>query len=119
MPAVDLPTGATFVKAHQKELGAAGTVLVAVLLARIADRALSRRAVKLATSVAGRDLSPAVETRVRLVRRLVTTLILIIGLASALTQISAVQRVATGVLASSAVLGLVVGFAARQTLANA
>jgi small-conductance mechanosensitive channel len=30
-----------------------------------------------------------------------------------------VKRVATGVLASSAVVGLVVGFAARQTLANA
>jgi small-conductance mechanosensitive channel len=39
--------------------------------------------------------------------------------ALALSQFAAVKRVATGVLASSAVLGLVVGFAARQTLANA
>ena len=36
----------------------------------------------------------------------------------ALTQIPSVKSIATGILASSAVLGLVVGFAARQTLAN-
>jgi small conductance mechanosensitive channel len=43
----------------------------------------------------------------------------VLGVALALAQFAAVKRVATGVLASSAVLGLVVGFAARQTLANA
>jgi small-conductance mechanosensitive channel len=36
----------------------------------------------------------------------------------ALSQFDEVKRVATGLLASSAVLGLVLGFAARQTLAN-
>ena len=41
-----------------------------------------------------------------------------IGVAFALLQFAAVKRVAAGVLASSAVLGLIVGFAARQTLAN-
>ena len=46
-------------------------------------------------------------------------MIIVIGIALALAQFPAVKRVATGVLASSAVLGLVVGFAARQTLANA
>jgi small-conductance mechanosensitive channel len=35
-----------------------------------------------------------------------------------MAQFPSVKRVATGVLASSALLGLVVGFAARQTLAN-
>jgi small-conductance mechanosensitive channel len=43
----------------------------------------------------------------------------VIGIALALSQFAAIKRVATGVLASSAVLGLVVGFAARQSLANA
>ena len=43
---------------------------------------------------------------------------LVIGLAIALAQIPEVSSIATGVLASSAVLGLVIGFAARQTLAN-
>ena len=36
----------------------------------------------------------------------------------ALSQFEEVKRIGTGLLASSAVLGLVVGFAARQTLAN-
>jgi small-conductance mechanosensitive channel len=53
------------------------------------------------------------------VRRLIYAAIIVIGIALALSQFAAVKRVATGVLASSAVLGLVVGFAARQTLANA
>nr|MBA2630314.1 mechanosensitive ion channel [Thermoleophilaceae bacterium] len=38
--------------------------------------------------------------------------------ALALAQFDGVRSLATGILASSAVLGLVVGFAARQTLAN-
>ncbi len=36
----------------------------------------------------------------------------------ALSQFEDIKRIGTGLLASSAVLGLVVGFAARQTLAN-
>ena len=44
--------------------------------------------------------------------------ILVIGAALALSQFAKFERLATGILASSAVLGLVVGFAARQTLAN-
>ena len=58
------------------------------------------------------------DTRLRLVRRLIFFLIIVIGIALALAQFPAVKRVATGLLASTALLGLVVGFAARQTLAN-
>jgi len=94
------------------------TVIVAVILARIVDRAMSRRAVKLASSVTGRELSATADTRLRLARRLVSFTIIVIGVALALAQFAAVKRVATGILASSAVIGLVVGFAARQTLAN-
>ena len=57
-------------------------------------------------------------TRLRLVRRLIFASIVLIGIMLALSQFEEVKRVATGLLASSAVLGLVVGFAARQTLAN-
>jgi small-conductance mechanosensitive channel len=111
MLAVDLPSTASLI--------AAGiTIVVAVILAKLADRALSRRSVKLAASVTGRELSAQADTRLRLVRRLVTTTILLIGIAIALLRFDAVQRMATGVLASSAILGLILGFAARQTLAN-
>jgi small conductance mechanosensitive channel len=43
----------------------------------------------------------------------------LIGVAIAATNVPEASSIATGVLASSAVLGLVIGFAARQTLANA
>src|SRR5213076_687140 len=64
------------------------------------------------------SLSPVADTRLRLVRRLVFATILVLGVGFALIQFPSIKRVATGILASSAVLGLVVGFAARQTLAN-
>jgi small-conductance mechanosensitive channel len=95
------------------------TVVLALGFAKLVDRALSRRAVKLAATVTGRELSATADTRLRLVRRLVSVTIIVIGIALALAQFAAIKRLATGVLASSAVIGLVVGFAARQTLANA
>jgi small-conductance mechanosensitive channel len=119
MTAADFTTTASFVGDHREELTAGATVLAALVVAQLVDRALSRRGRTLSRAVAGGDLSPVAVTRLRLVRRLVFALIVLIGVALALAQFPSVKRVATGVLASSAVLGLVVGFAARQTLANA
>jgi small-conductance mechanosensitive channel len=93
-------------------------VVVAVALAELIDRALSRRGKKLSRAVAGGDLSPVATTRLRLVRRLIFAGIVLIGVALALSKFPSVNRLATGILASSAVIGIVVGFAARQTLAN-
>jgi small-conductance mechanosensitive channel len=104
---------------HRNDLTALVTVVVTVLLAQFVDRALVRRGERVGKVVAGGSLSPVASTRLRLVRRLIFAAILLLGLALALAQFPSVKRVATGVLASSAVLGLVVGFAARQTLANA
>jgi small-conductance mechanosensitive channel len=93
-------------------------VVGALVVAEIVDRALSRRGRKLTVAVAGGDLSPVATTRLRLVRRLIFATIILIGIGLAAAQIPSIKTVATGILASSAVLGLVVGFAARQTLAN-
>ena len=90
------------------------TVVVAFVVAEVVDRTLARRGGKLTEG-----LSPVANTRLRLVRRLIFAVILLIGAMLALSQFEDVKRIATGLLASSAVLGLVVGFAARQTLANA
>ena len=109
---------ASFVNEHGRELTAVATVILALLAAQLADRALARRGRRLADTVAGGALSPVADTRLRLVRRLIFATIIVIGLGLALAQFPAVKRVAAGILASSAVLGLVVGFAARQTLAN-
>ena len=110
---------ASFVDEHSDEITAVATVLVALVLAKLVDRSLRLRGQKLGEVVSGGALSPVADTRLRLVRRFVFATIIVIGVALALAQFPSVKRVATGVLASSAVLGLVVGFAARQTLANA
>ena len=89
------------------------TVVVAIAVAEVVDRTLARRGTKLTEG-----LSPVANTRLRLVRRLIFASIVLLGVALALSQFEEVKRIGTGLLASSAVLGLVVGFAARQTLAN-
>ena len=119
MPDVHFYTATSFLEENSNWLTAVGTVILAVALARIVDRALERRGRQVTERVAGGELSPVATTRLQLIRRLITALILVIGLAIAAWQFDSVQRVATAVLASSAVLGLVVGFAARATLANA
>ena len=94
-------------------------LLGALVIAEIVDRALSRRGRKITAVVGVGELSPVATTRLRLVRRLIFAMIILIGIALAAAQIPSISKLATGILASSAVLGLVVGFAARQTLANA
>jgi small-conductance mechanosensitive channel len=109
---------ASFWTEHDNLITAIVTVIGSFALAILVDRAIAHRGTRLARAMPG-QLSPTASTRLRMVRRLVYVAIIVIGLALALSQFAAVKRLATGVLASSAVLGLVVGFAARQTLANA
>ncbi len=97
---------------------AAASVAIAFVLAQLVDGLLSRRGRRLTDAMVGGELSPVAVTRLRLVRRLISAVIILIGVAIALSFFDPVRQVATAVLASSAVLGLVVGFAARQTLAN-
>src|SRR5436189_4239495 len=78
-----------------------------VILARLIDRRIARR-----------ELSREAITRYRVLRRSVTTAILVVGVLSALLVIPQVRAVAGGLLASSAVLGIVVGFASQRTLGN-
>jgi small-conductance mechanosensitive channel len=118
MPETDFYT-ASFLDGHGEEITAVLTVVGALILAKLVDRALSRRGRRLGAAVAGGELSPEAATRLRLVRRLIFAGIIVLGIALALAQFESVRRLATAILASSAVVGLVVGFAARATLANA
>jgi small-conductance mechanosensitive channel len=118
MPGADSITIASFVTDHDDEITAIVTVILAFVLAEVVDRLLSKRAMKVSAAVAGGELSPVATTRLRLVRRLIFATIVVVGLGLALAQLPAVKSVAAGILASSAVVGLIVGFAARQTLAN-
>jgi small-conductance mechanosensitive channel len=112
-----IPT-ASFWNDNRDLISALVTMAAAVVIAFAVDRLAIARAGHVAAKVGEGALSRAAETRLRLVRRLVFVVILVIGAALALTRFSEFERLATGILASSAVLGLVVGFAARQTLAN-
>jgi small-conductance mechanosensitive channel len=92
-----------------QQLGvAAGMIAIAIVAARLVDRALARRL----------ELDPEALTRYRVLRRSVTAVIVALGILSALLVIPPVRAVAGGVLASSAVAGIVIGMAARSTLAN-
>jgi small-conductance mechanosensitive channel len=61
---------------------------------------------------------PATATRYRVLRRSIVSSIVVVGILSALLVIPAVRAVAGGVLASGAVIGIIVGFAAQSTLSN-
>src|SRR5213596_2791887 len=82
-------------------------MLITIVVARLIDRRIARR-----------QLAPEAMTRYRIVRRSVTATIMFVGLLSALLVIPQVRAVAGGLLASSAVIGIVVGFASQRTLGN-
>ena len=65
-----------------------------------------------------RPLPPQSETRYRVLRRSISAAILVVGLFSALLVIPQVRAIAGGLLASSAVLGLIIGLASQQVLGN-
>ena len=117
MQALHVPV-ASFWTDYRDEITALVTVVLALAFARFVDQYLVKRAGRMANAVSG-PLSPVATTRLRLVRRLLTAMIILFGLLLALSQFDGITRVATGILASSAVIGIIVGFAARQTLANA
>lgn len=115
----DVPTLATtFLQAHKNELTALLTVVGTILLAVAVDRALRHRGHRLAAAVVREELAPAVDTRLRFLRRLITLAIVVIGLLLALSQFGGLNRLAAGLLASGALIAAILGFAARQTLAN-
>jgi small-conductance mechanosensitive channel len=87
-------------------------------IALLIDRFVIGRGSEVATRFTDGSVSRVTVTRLRVVRRLVFVLIIFIGVALALTQIDGLRRLATGILASSALLGLIVGLAARQSVAN-
>ncbi|UJA18914.1 mechanosensitive ion channel [Thermoleophilia bacterium SCSIO 60948] len=108
----------TFWESNGEWITAAITFGVAILIAIGIDRLLFGRVGEAAKRVTDASISRAATTRLRVVRRLVFVLIVLIGLALALGQFTGIQRIATGLLASTAVIGLVFGLAARQVLAN-
>jgi small-conductance mechanosensitive channel len=80
---------------------------ITLVVAWALDRALARR-----------PLAAEAATRYRVLRRAVMSTVLVVGFFSALLTIPQIRAVAGGVLASGAVIGIVVGFASQRTLGN-
>ena len=110
--------GSGFFERYDHALVELGTVVVVAIVVYGVDRAFKRRGRALARRVVGDGLDPVLETRLRFVRRLVEAVIVVIGLAIALSQFTALDRFAASILASSAIAAAVIGFAAQQTLGN-
>jgi small-conductance mechanosensitive channel len=108
----------TFWQQHGDEISAAITIVVAVLIAIVVDRLLIGMALRATTRMETGELSRQARTRLRLIRRLLFLMIILIGVALALSQFASIKRFATGLLASTAVLGIIIGFAGRQVIAN-
>jgi small-conductance mechanosensitive channel len=85
----------------------ASIIVGAAILAKIVDWRMSRH-----------DLPPGAVTRYRVLRRSIMSAIIVIGVLSALLVVPQVRAIAAGLLASSALIGLVVGLAAQRPLAN-
>jgi small-conductance mechanosensitive channel len=82
-------------------------VVGAIVLAKVVDWRMAKR-----------ELPAAAATRYMILRRSLTTAIIVVGILSALLVVPQVRAIAAGLLASSAIVGLVVGLAAQRPLAN-
>jgi small conductance mechanosensitive channel len=115
MPADVATPLASFLSDQEDVITAIVSFAVALLLAALVDRALSRRGRALRNRL---DLTPEAGTRLRFLRRAIVAVIVLIGAFIALSQFDTLDRIATSVLASGALAAAVLGFSARQTLAN-
>ena len=85
----------------------AGVIIGAIVVAKLVDMRMARR-----------ELAPGSVTRYRVLRRSVMGAIIFVGVLSALLVIPQVRAIAGGLLASSAIVGLIIGLAAQRTLSN-
>jgi small-conductance mechanosensitive channel len=82
-------------------------IVLAAVLAKVIDARIGRQ-----------SLDPAAATRYRVLRRSIFSAIVFVGVLSALLVVPQVRAIAGGILASGAVLAVVLGFAAQRTIGN-
>jgi small-conductance mechanosensitive channel len=104
-----VPALASFLNRFNHEVTAVITLVLVGVAIYAVDRAFRRHRP---------HLDPVLDTRLRFVRRLVAATLLVIGIAIAISQFTALDRLAASILASGAIAAAAVGFAARQVLAN-
>ena len=97
-------------------ISAGVTLGIAFLIATVFDRVFRGKVAREVADKAGLTREGA--TRLRFIRRLVYAVIILIGLFIALSQFDGITNIARALLASGAIAAAVIGFAARQVLAN-
>ena len=91
----------------QRALIAGSVIAFTLVIAKVVDWRIGHR-----------DLGPGSATRYRVLRQTLVSTIVFVGVLSALLVIPPVRALAGGILASSAVIGLVIGFASQRTIGN-
>jgi small-conductance mechanosensitive channel len=91
---------------------------VFLLVAFVFDRWFAARGRRIADRMMPGGVTQQADTRLRFLRRLIWLVLLVVGALIALSQFDGLGRVAGSFLASTALVAAIVGFAARQTLAN-
>jgi small-conductance mechanosensitive channel len=94
------------------------SIVLALIVATLLDRYIARRGHNLAAAVTRGEVSPVLDTRLRFFRRLIYAGILLLGIAVAASQFTGISKLAASILASGALAAAIIGFAARQVLAN-
>jgi small-conductance mechanosensitive channel len=117
MPAL-IVAAQSFSERHGNEITAALTLLVGFGLLVAAHRALRGSASRIASALGPDHISPQADTRLRFLRRAVEATIILVAVSLAVAQFTTLDRLASTVLASGAIAAAIVGFAARQVLAN-
>jgi small-conductance mechanosensitive channel len=64
------------------------------------------------------QVSRSTKTRLRFLRRLAVMVVFVVVAAIAIAQFTELEKLATGILASTAVLAAIIGFAAQHTIGN-
>jgi small conductance mechanosensitive channel len=91
----------------QRTLIAGSVIGVTLVIAKVVDWRIGHH-----------ELAPGSATRYRVLRQTLVSTIVFVGVLSALLVIPPVRALAGGILASSAVIGLVIGFASQRTIGN-
>jgi small-conductance mechanosensitive channel len=108
----------SFLEANSQWIRAAAIIAVTLIVAKLVDVFLTRSANRVSSVRDSEPLSRAMVTRLRVIHRLIVTAVVLVGGFLALAQVDAVKSLGTALLASSAVLAAIVGFASRAVLGN-
>jgi small-conductance mechanosensitive channel len=94
------------------------TLVLTVVVAFLVERLFRRKSARLTEATLHGDISPQMGTRLQFLHRFTIALIIAVGLAFAALQLAGIKTLAQAFLTTSAVMAVVAGFAARQTLGN-